>query len=86
MTTQVLISNPSLSETLTKTESEALSASVNQPLKTADRPVSGSSSQPKRELPYQTNHQVELLHLQAETEVLLQQLKVLQQQKAGSLS
>ena len=35
-------------------------------------------------LPYQANHQVELLHLQAETEVLLQQLKTLKQRKISA--
>jgi RNase adaptor protein for sRNA GlmZ degradation len=32
-------------------------------------------------LPYQATHQVELLHLQAETEALLQQLQTLKQQR-----
>lgn len=41
-----------------------------------------SAHLPQRALPYQTNHQVELLHLQAETEALLQHLKHLKQQKA----
>ncbi|MCU0524613.1 MAG: hypothetical protein MUF72_07285 [Elainella sp. Prado103] len=34
-------------------------------------------------LPYQANHQVELMHLQAEIEALLQQLKCLKQQRGG---
>lgn len=78
MTTQVLIPNPTLSEPLTETEALATSAQI------TDQASSDSSSGPKRELPYQKNHQVELLHLQAETEVLLQQLKALQQQKVES--
>lgn len=41
------------------------------------------NAQPQRVLPYQANHQVELLHLQAETEALLQHLKHLKQQKAA---
>ncbi len=32
-------------------------------------------------LPYQASHQVELLHLQAETEVLLQQIQTVKQQR-----
>jgi hypothetical protein len=41
-----------------------------------------SSCLPQQRLPYQASHQVELLHLQAETEALLQHLKYLKQQKA----
>lgn len=33
-------------------------------------------------LPYQKSHQVELLNLHAETEALLQQLKLLKQQRS----
>jgi hypothetical protein len=40
-----------------------------------------NSAAPSRKLPYQANHQVELLHLQAETEALLQHLKTLKQQR-----
>jgi len=32
-------------------------------------------------LPYQASHQVELLHLQAETEVLLQEIQTVRQQR-----
>jgi hypothetical protein len=35
-------------------------------------------------LPYRDNHRAELLHLQAETEALLQQLQTLQQQRLTS--
>ncbi|MBD1866168.1 hypothetical protein H6F88_31915 [Oculatella sp. FACHB-28] len=35
-------------------------------------------------LPYRDNHRAELLHLQAETEALLKQLQVLQQQRLTS--
>jgi hypothetical protein len=35
-------------------------------------------------LPYQASHQVELLHLQAETEALLQQLQTLKQQRLAT--
>ncbi|NJN85473.1 MAG: hypothetical protein HC881_03100 [Leptolyngbyaceae cyanobacterium SL_7_1] len=37
-------------------------------------------------LPYQATHQVELLHLQAETEALLQQLQTLKQQRSTPLA
>jgi hypothetical protein len=37
-----------------------------------------------QKLTYQANHQVELLHLQAETEALLQQLQTLKQQRLVS--
>lgn len=64
-------------------------------LKTANGDVSqvdagaASSTSPEQistvttmtKLPYKANHQVELLHLQAETEALLQQLKTLKQQR-----
>jgi hypothetical protein len=35
-------------------------------------------------LPYRDSHRAELLHLQAETEALLKQLQVLQQQRLAS--
>ncbi|NJL38627.1 MAG: hypothetical protein HC840_30690 [Leptolyngbyaceae cyanobacterium RM2_2_4] len=35
-------------------------------------------------LPYRDSHQAELLHLQAETEALLKQLQMLQQQRLAS--
>ncbi|NJR38475.1 MAG: hypothetical protein HC781_06065 [Leptolyngbyaceae cyanobacterium CSU_1_4] len=37
-------------------------------------------------LPYQANHQVELLHLQAETEVLLQEIQTVKQQRSNLIS
>lgn len=36
-------------------------------------------------LPYQVDHQVELLHLRAEAEALLQQLQILKQQRLVSV-
>lgn len=36
------------------------------------------------QLPYRDNHRAELLHLQAETEALLQHLQTLQQQRLAS--
>jgi shikimate kinase len=72
MTTQVLIS-----------EQEALSQALNKSLQATATNGSGSISRPKS-LPYQTNHQVELLHLQAETEALLQHLKMLKQRNSAT--
>jgi len=42
-----------------------------------------SACAPVMKLPYQKTHQVELLNLQAETEALLQRLRVLKQQKSA---
>ena len=70
MTSQTLMSN----NPLTHPKSETLSPDQ---LSTAADPVQ------LNKLPYQTNHKVELLHLQAETEALLQQLKTLKQQRLG---
>jgi hypothetical protein len=37
-------------------------------------------------LPYQPTHQVELLHLQAETEALLQEIQTAKQQRVSAMS
>jgi hypothetical protein len=52
---------------------------------TSANPQAAESAAPPRKLPYQANHQVELLHLQAETEALLQHLKTLKQQRLADL-
>lgn len=44
----------------------------------------GSRDLKPKLLPYQANHQIELLHLQAEAEALLQELKTLQQQRLAA--
>ncbi len=36
-----------------------------------------------KKLPYQATHQVELLHLQAETEALLQEIQTVKQQRVN---
>jgi len=72
MTTQVLISEQ---EVLSQSFAKSLKASTDNGSTAVGRPIS---------LPYQANHQVELLHLQAETEVLLQQLKTLKQRKTSA--
>ena len=73
MTTQVLISEPEvLSQSLAKSaQATAITGLVSQ-----KRPIL---------LQYQANHQVELLHLQAETEVLLQHLRALKQRKTATV-
>jgi hypothetical protein len=52
-------------------------------LENADALSSAKESLTKlAKLPYQASHQVELLHLQAETEALLQQLQTLKEQRS----
>ncbi len=48
------------------------------PAKTESSSTQSSSA---RKLPYQATHQVELMHLEAETEALLQQLRALKQRR-----
>ena len=51
---------------------------------TSDAQTTTQANQNKAgKLPYQANHQVELLHLQAETEALLQQLRALKQHRSS---
>jgi hypothetical protein len=52
-------------------------------------PMSISNAVPLKtptKLPYQPTHQVELLHLQAETEALLQEIQTAKQQRLSSVS
>jgi hypothetical protein len=49
----------------------------------ADRTLNQAEAK-TRQLPYQESHQAELLHLQAETEALLQQLQTLKQQRLAT--
>jgi hypothetical protein len=54
---------------------------------TSDRsspPLQTVSDPRLTKLPYQPNHQVELLHLQAETEALLQKLRTAKQQRLAA--
>lgn len=75
MTTQVLMSSGT---PLTKT---AMVSHDRQPTEahSASDPVV-DASQPRR-LPYQASHQAEFIHLQAETEALLERLTTLKQQR-----
>lgn len=76
MTTQVLMSsNQTLSEAATI--NSVVSATE------VEASISQAATQTAK-LPYQANHQVELLHLQAEIEALLQQLTTLKQQRTSS--
>jgi len=59
---------------------EPLPTSSNESAKSALNQGSLRLLEPSR-LPYQESHRAELLHLQAETEALLQQLQTLQQQR-----
>ena len=78
MTTQVLMSSSvTLSETASISGSQTLAVGS----QTADAVTVSDISKTHR-LPYQANHQVELLHLQAETEALLERLKTLKQQRS----
>ncbi len=70
MTTQVLMST-----NLTLPEATTIDAAI--PAAKVDASVSQTTK-----LPYQANHQVQLLHLQAEIEALLHQLTTLKQQRA----
>jgi hypothetical protein len=75
MTTQVLMSSSVLS-------SDQVVVNAQHPVETT--PTSDSSTSvavQARKLPYQENHQVELMHLQAEIEALLQHLQTLKQQR-----
>jgi hypothetical protein len=84
MTSQVLtpgrLSNLSESQTIVR--------SSNVEARTASASTSSSSSSvavlESVKLPYQVDHQVELLHLRAEVEALLQQLQSLKQQRLVS--
>jgi len=52
------------------------------PVDVAAQPTTaGVSSAPTLRLPYSKPQQIELLHLQAEVDALLQQLQILKQQK-----
>ncbi|WP_316432114.1 hypothetical protein [Leptolyngbya sp. NK1-12] len=73
MTTQVLMSKQAVLSEIT------VSTVVD---RNTHSQTKGSAAAQSRQLPYQANHQVELLHLQAETEALLQHLKMLKQQKS----
>jgi hypothetical protein len=84
MTTQVLTSNSMLLSPVEtaqdKRDNNSCSLLASNP-QTAPSHSAPVAQAPK--LPYQANHQVELLHLQAETEALLQQLKILKQQRSA---
>lgn len=73
MSSNVLLSNPTAATALRDDQHPIEAAQASQP--------PASVAVEPRKLPYRANHQVELLHLQAETEALLQRLQTLKQQR-----
>ena len=74
------------SQTLINTRAVQLSTSaVSDPSPIISSSNSGKAipSENPTNLPYQASHQVELLHLQAETEVLLQEIQTVRQQRVN---
>lgn len=59
-------------------------AAMSDTASSSNRSSNGQVALLEKKLPYQVNHQVELLHLQAETEALLRQLQSLKQQRTES--
>jgi hypothetical protein len=78
MTTQVLMST---SETVSGIEALSGPQSSSESISPASASTTATASKPCK-LPYQANHQVELLHLQAEIEALLQHIQALKQKRA----
>jgi hypothetical protein len=81
MTTQILMPN-SISDLL-KAQTTAEQSSANSAADASNSSTNASSARKPAKLPYQASHQVELLHLQAETEALIQQLQTLKQQRVS---
>ncbi len=81
MTSQLLIPESPAMPVVAK---GAVGANASEPtVEPSPSPASNPSvCAPVMKLPYQKTHQVELLNLQAETEALLQRLRVLKQQKS----
>ncbi|HEY9698642.1 MAG TPA: hypothetical protein V6D10_15370 [Trichocoleus sp.] len=63
--------------------SEIANLSHNDPSTISQNSTAQADQKKVGKLPYQANHQVELLHLQAETEALLQQLRTLKQNRSS---
>lgn len=79
MTSPALIQSPA-SASGASLAVESLSSDASQ-LSNASSTMNSAVLEPVKTLPYQADHQVELLNLQAETEFLLQQLTMLKQQR-----
>lgn len=77
MTSQTLIDNRAV---------QFSTSAISNPASTASTITfhESTSLEDLRKLPYQANHQVELLHLQAETEALLQEIQTAKQQRISS--
>lgn len=92
MTSQTVMSNSAserseVQTSLPKPEGASQDSGSTQHSNTPTNDLNGLSAPTSArvtKLPYQTNHQVELLHLQAEIEALLQQLQALKQQRLAS--
>ncbi len=73
MTSQALIDNRAVQFSTSATFDSASTITFHE----------STSLEAPRKLPYQANHQVELLHLQAETEALLQEIQTAKQQRVN---
>jgi hypothetical protein len=81
---QMLTTVPESSGFPTNSTNQESINNVDLNVKVRDRASASTNlSQPKK-LPYQANHQLELLHLQAELDALFQQLQSLKQQRQSS--
>jgi hypothetical protein len=65
----------------TNSTSQESTNNVELNVKATDRASDSACLSRPKKLPYQANHQVELLHLQAELDALFQQLQSLKQQR-----
>lgn len=83
MTSQTLMTNTVLDLPRVQSVDGQSSESCRTASSSSSSNSSTDSLQPAK-LPYQASHQVELLHLQAETEALLQQLQTLKQQRLAT--
>jgi hypothetical protein len=73
MTSQTLIDNRAVQSSTSAVSDSAPAIASNNAI----------SLENPRNLPYQATHQVELLHLQAETEALLQEIQTAKQQRVN---
>lgn len=62
------------------------SLSPSQPVSNVSATTQGPRLNESKKFPYQVDHQVKFLHLQAEVELLLQQLQSLKQQRLATAS
>lgn len=83
-----IVSELATVQTSLKEQQSTSSVSINnvstRNVKSAELPNETIGAVKPSKLPYQDNHQVELLHLQAEIDALLQQLTSLKQQRLST--